>query len=243
MKLVSLKTRLIVFLTALAVSLSLIGRDAAFLFSAMLALFSAVLVEGVSSYLRNKKFAISESSVISALIIGFVLASDNPWWVIVSTSFFAISSKYLIRIKNKHIFNPAAFGILLSMLFLGANTQWRGTYLWYIFVPVGLYFIYKIRKIELLVSYAITALGLFAIQALIQKTPILNIFGYLSYFYIFIMLVEPKTTPIKPTGKIIFGVAVAVTIFILTELGVSFDVELVALLLLNMFVPLLNKIN
>lgn len=55
------------------------------------------------------------------------------------------------------------------------------------------------------------------------------------------MLIEPKTTPVKPAGKIIFGAAVAILIFILTAAGVSFDVELAALLALNMLVPVLNK--
>ena len=67
-------------------------------------------------------------------------------------------------------------------------------------------------------------------------------FLWKSYFFIFIMLIEPKTTPLRPKGKVIFGVAVAALIFILTQLGVRFDVELSSLLALNLFVPLLNKI-
>jgi len=242
MKSLSIKAQLIAFLALLAVSLSLVDKDAAFLFLITLALISAMFTEAVFNYLINRKFTISESSIISALIIAFVLSSDNPWWVIVLTGVLAISSKYLIRINKKHIFNPAAFGIFLSMFLFGATTQWRGTYLWYILVPVGLYLVYKIRKIELLASYAVTAVGLFAIQALVQKTPILNIFGYLSYFYIFIMTIEPKTTSIKLAGKVIFGASLAVLIFIFTEMGANFDPELAALLMLNMFVPLLNKI-
>jgi Na+-translocating ferredoxin:NAD+ oxidoreductase RnfD subunit len=154
----------------------------------------------------------------------------------------AVSSKHLIRIRARQIFNPAAFGIFLCIILFGAQTQWKGTFLWYIVVPCGLYFVYRIRKFELLFSYATTALALFALQAMRQKVPLSNIFGYLSYFYIFVMLIEPKTTPIKPIGKIIFGASAAVLIFILTEAAVKFDAELAALLTLNLFVPLLNKL-
>lgn len=113
--------------------------------------------------------------------------------------------------------------------------------MWHILLPFGLYFISRIQKLEVLLGYGLTALGLFGIQAIMQNTPLLNIFGYLSYFYIFIMMIEPKTTPIKRRGKFIFGMGAAASIFILTESGARFDVELASLLILNLSVPLLNK--
>ena len=242
MKSITIKTKLIIFLIILTLFFLVKEKELIFLSTLIIALISAIIVDSSWYYFKNRKFSISESSIISALIIGFVLASDNSWWIIVLTSLFAMSSKYLIRINKKHIFNPAAFGIFLSIILFGANTQWRGTFLWYIFVPVGSYFIYKIRKLELLFSYSAVALGLFAIQAGLNKISLLNIFGYLSYFFIFIMLIEPKTTPIKPLAKLIFGILVACLIFILIQVQVRFDVELAALLILNLFVPLLHKI-
>lgn len=68
-------------------------------------------------------------------------------------------------------------------------------------------------------------------------------FGYLSYFYIFVMLIEPKTTPTRPLPKFIFGALTAVLIFIFSEIGVRFDAELATLLILNLTVPLLDKIS
>ena len=243
MKSVSIKTKLIIFLIVLALFLSVKEKDIVFLFTLIIALISAIIADSTWYYCKNKKFSISESLVVSALIIGFVLAGDNPWWIIGLTSLFAVSSKYLIRINNKHIFNPAAFGIFLSFLLFGANTQWRGTFLWYILAPIGLYFVYGIRKLELLFGYLITALCLFAVQAGLNRVPLINIFGYLSYFYVFIMLIEPKTTPVKPLAKLIFGILVACLIFTFTQAQVRFDAELAALLILNLFVPLLNKIQ
>jgi Na+-translocating ferredoxin:NAD+ oxidoreductase RnfD subunit len=242
MKSLSIKTKLIVFLTAFAVFLSAKDKDLAFLLAMIIALISAVVIDLFLSYFKDKRFSISASSAASALIIGFVLASDNPWWVIVLASLSAILSKYLIRFNNKHLFNPAAFGIFLCIFIFGADTQWKGTFLWYILVPIGLYFSYKIRKLELIAGYLLTALGAFGIQAIFNKVALANIFGYLNYFYIFIMLIEPKTTPIKPLAKLIFGIAIALLVFILIQLQVKFDAELAALLILNLFVPFLNKI-
>ncbi|MFA6130441.1 MAG: RnfABCDGE type electron transport complex subunit D [Candidatus Omnitrophota bacterium] len=238
----SIKTRLIIFLAGFAVFLSIKDRDLFFLFTIAITLLSAIIADLTFSYFKDKRFVVSESSVVSALIIGFVLASDNPWWVISLSAIFAMVSKHLVCFNKKHIFNPAAFGVFLSIIFLGANTQWKGTFLWYILVPAGLYFTYKIRKLELIAGYLITALGLFGIQAAINKVSLINIFGYFSYFYIFIMMIEPKTTPIKPLAKLVFGIAAAILIFIFIQVQFRFDSELAALLILNLFVPLLNKI-
>ncbi len=238
----SIKTQLIFFLIGFEFYLSIIYKDVKFLLTSAIAVFSAIFIESIFNYLKEKKFSVTESSAISGLIIGFVLASDNSGWIFVAASVLAIGSKYLIRFKNRHIFNPAAFGIFLSTAFFGASTQWKDTYAWYILIPFGIYFIAKIRKIEILVSYFIVSLGLFTSQAFIQKTSLLNIFGYLSYFYIFIMLIEPKTTPVKPLTRVIFGAGVAVLLFIFNNIAVTFDAELCALLMANIGTILLSKI-
>lgn len=243
MKLSSIKTQVIIFLACLAVFLSVKDKDTTFLLTTFFAVISCAFIESLLLYLRDKKFTVTDSSIISGLIIGYVLSSDQSLWVFLSASFLAIGSKNLIRFNKKHLFNPAAFGIFLTVILLGAETQWKGTYLWYVLVPAGAYFNLKVRKLEIIIGYFLAALLLFGTQAFIQKTPLLTVFGYLSYFYIFIMVVEPKTTPIKPLGKYLFGIGVAILIFILTEAGARFDVELASLLSLNIFVPLLNKLS
>ena len=239
----SVKIQLIIFLVAYAVYLAIADRSPLFLLSILLCLIAAIATEAGVRLMKKKQRVFSDSAVITGLIIGFVLSSGHAWYVYIAASALAISSKYVIRVQNKHIFNPAAFGILSVTLLLAATTQWKGTYQWYILVPAGLYFTYRIRKMELLISYAVTALGLWGIQALLQQVNVRYIFGYLSYFFIFIMLIEPKTSPIHRVGRILFGIIVAVSIFIFTEAGVGFDVELGSLLIGNAAVPLLNRLQ
>ena len=238
----SVKIQLIMFLCAFAVYLSFKDKDVLFLLTILVAVISAIGIESAILFFKNKAISVTDSSIVSGLIIGYVLSPDDPWWVFILAALLAVSSKYLIHFNRKHLFNPAAFGIFLVIIFFGASTQWKGTYAWHILLPFGLYFIYRIKKLGVLIGYGVVALCLFGIQALMQKAPLLNIFGYLSYFFIFIMLVEPKTTPVKPAGKVIFGMGVAALIFILTQGGIRFDAELFSLLILNLFVPLLNKV-
>jgi len=243
MKTPSIKTQLILYLSFFLGYLSLKDRDIAFLFCALIAVISAGVIEGLILYIKNKKLSVSESSIISGLIIGFVLSCDQPWWMFSLASLLAISSKHFLCVNKKHIFNPAAFGIFILIVVFGAQTQWKGTYLWYFIVPIGFYFVYKIRKLEVIIGYSLAALGLFGIQAFLQNVSLWDIFGYLSYFYIFVMLIEPKTTPVKPQAKIVFGIGVGVLIFILTEMGLRFDTELCALLVMNLAAPWLNKFS
>ena len=237
------KTQLIIFLIAFTVYLAILDKNASLLLSVLLCVAVAVLAEDCLFLLKKRKIVFSDSAVITGLIIGFVLGCGQAWYVYVLASAIAIISKDLIRIQKRHIFNPAAFGIFSVTLLLAATTQWKGTYQWYILFPAGIYFTYRIHKMSLLISYAVVALSLWGIQALLQHVNVMYIFGYLSYFFIFIMLIEPKTTPLTWMGKMLFGSIVALSIFILTELGVRFDVELCSLLIGNSTVSLLNKLK
>jgi len=241
-KLKFIKTQLILYLFCFAIFLSAKDKDIAFIGAALIAVIISAAFETIILYFKTKIFRITESSVITGLIVGFVLSSDNALWKFAAASALAIISKSLVRFKKRHIFNPAGFGIFLTLILFGASAQWRGTYIWYIVVPFGLYFVSKIRKIEIIIGYAIASFVLFGIQAISDKVAFWNIFGYFSYFYIFVMVIEPLTTPVRPIGKFLFGALTASLIFILTEAGVKFDAELFSLLVLNMAVPMLNKI-
>lgn len=241
MTLKSIKVQLSVFLILFAIYLSFIDKDKIFLAGLCISLIAAVITDSFITYLKTKKIIVTESSIVSGLIVGYVIASDQYWWIISLGSIFAIISKHFIRFKTRHIFNPAGFGILLTILIFNASTQWKGTYIWYIVIPAGIYFIWKIKKLELVASYFIASFILFGAQAAILHTAFSNISGYFSYFFIFIMMIEPMTTPIYKRGKIIFGAGVAIMIFLLYQAKLTIDTELLALLCLNLTVPFLNN--
>jgi Na+-translocating ferredoxin:NAD+ oxidoreductase RnfD subunit len=239
----SVKTQLVIYLTCLAIFLAIKDKSSIFLLTCGLAVLSALSIESVIVYFRTKAWKITESSIITGLIIGYLLSSDQAWWKFLVAAALAILSKYLIVFKKKHIFNPAAFGVFLTLILLGAATQWKGTYVWYILLPGGIYFAQRIGKLKIVISYLLVSFVFFGTQAIRQRIPLTHILGYLSYFYIFVMIIEPKTSPVKPKGQIIFGAGIAVLIFVLTEFGVKFDVELFSLLVLNMVVLLVNKVT
>jgi len=230
----SIKAQLVIYLTCLAIFLAIKDKSLIFLLTCGLAVFSALGVESVILYFRTKAWKLTSSSMITGLIIGYVLSSDQAWWKFPAAGALAILSKYLIVFKKKHIFNPAAFGIFLTLILFGVSTQWKGTYVWYILLPFGIYFTQKIGRLKIVISYLLVSLALFGTQAIAQRIPLGHILGYLSYFYIFVMIIEPKTSPAKPRGQVIFGAGIAILIFIFTESAARFDVELFSLLVLNL---------
>ncbi len=240
MNIKSIKVQLSIFLISFALYLSFIGKDRLFLLSIGISIIAAITTDFFITYLKTRKFIITESSIVSGLIIGYVISSSEAWWIIALASIFAIGSKHLIKFKARHIFNPAGFGILIAVFFLSASTEWKGANLWYIIIPFGIYFVLKIKKQEIVASYFIASFLLFGGQAIMHGINILDTLGYLNYFFIFIMLIEPMTTPMAYYGKIIFGAGAGALIFILYLIGVK-EAELAALLCLNFFTPLLNK--
>jgi len=229
----SIKIQLGIFLLLFSAYTAFLEKDVRFLLAIGISVISAAIIDCIASYLKKKEFVLTESSIITGLIIGCVLSSREKWWLIALTALLAIASKHIIRFRNKHFFNPAAFGIIVSVFFLGASTEWKGAYLWYVIAPFGAYVLFKIKKLELVIGYFIASFILFGGQAIMDKVNIFNILGYLNYFFIFIMLIEPMTTPATKSGKIIFGLLSGVLIFIFYMFGVK-EAELVALLCANL---------
>ena len=239
----SIKVQMNLFFAAFAVFLFLKEPRFALLAGFFWAILFSVLIETSFLLLKTRKLQITDSALTSGFIIGYVLAAESPWWMFLAATALAVGLKHLLRFRGKNLMNPAALGIFLTVLLLKGTTEWKGAYEWYILIPAGLYIINKIKKTAIVWGYFVTSLALFIPQALAQHAPLSGIAGYFNYFFIFIMLIEPKTTPASRGPKIVFGAGVALLVFFLTERSFRYEPELFALLVLNLSVPFLNKIQ
>jgi glycine betaine catabolism B len=121
-----------------------------------------------------------ESTYITALILALLLPpfSNIPDVMFLCTvAFLAMASKYLINIRGKHIFNPAAFAILVSSITFNYSATWWVGDRW-MFPAVflsGLLVIKKVRKFSLVLTFLITAISTLTIFQLINGSSILNI--------------------------------------------------------------------
>ena len=74
----------------------------------------------------RQKFTIPTSALLTGLIIGMVLAPQEPDGIVVMTAIIAIGAKHLVRTTKAHIFNPAAVALAFAPLLFGAGESWWG---------------------------------------------------------------------------------------------------------------------
>lgn len=199
---------------------------------------SAVVVASVVDvflfYVRNRKKQIPTLAIISGLIIGLVLIPDPVMGA--AAALIAMLSKHIISWKGRNVFNPAAFGLLATMILFSTVTTWWGVIHWLI-VPLGLLVAWRIGRLTTSFSFLIAYFVIFFIQA-----PLLSqLTDYTLYFFAFIMVLEPVTSPFVKKGKIIFGAGIAVLVQIFAFIPT--DIFLLALLIMNLLTQKLNKVK
>lgn len=150
-----------------------------------------------------------ESVAVTALILFFVMAPPehaSDALLLAVVGIFAMASKYLIAIRGKHIFNPAAIAALTFGTFTGSATWWVGNP--YLLLPAliaGFFVVRKIRRFAMVGMFLAAAFAtalFFGMRAGVAPGAIL-LQATLSWplvFFASIMLTEPLTTP--PTRRL-----------------------------------------
>jgi Na+-translocating ferredoxin:NAD+ oxidoreductase RnfD subunit len=176
----------------------------------------SLTVDFLCSYFAKRKRALPDGAVITGLIIALILSTSTSWLIVAATSVMAILPKYLLVHKKKPIFNPAALGLLLSILFFQTGQSWWGAFgdlpTWTnLLLLIGGYMITnRVNKFPLVFSFLGTyyiflfIMGIFnigdATDAL--RSPFLNA----SLFFALFMLTDPPTSPAKDKDQVIFGI-------------------------------------
>lgn len=185
-----------------------------------------------------------ESAFITALILTLIITPVNPLSSILFLTVLGIASqasKYLVAIKERHIFNPAAFAVVFTAITLGEGASWWiGSAPLFPFVAIGgLVMIYKLGWFHLVAAFLIPYLVFTSVENLkivLTSSPIL--------FFSFVMLVEPLTSPPGKNKRIYYGIFTAVVLVIYQTLfsNIPYSLEL-ALLTGNVFAYLVNPVS
>ncbi len=198
----------------------------------------------VARFFLRKRLAFPSSAFITGTIIGSIAPFDSPLYVVIGASVIAIVSKYAIRIKGRHIFNPATLGLLVSLsLFRLGDVWWAaaaGLNIGSFIVPLTILLIianYRADKLKVSIPFLLATALLFTatefIKVPLTAAGLLAFAGSMPYYFAFIMLSEPKTSPNMPREQIAFGVAVAILVFALDYSHVKYSF-LIALLAGNL---------
>ena len=203
----------------------------------LLAIGTAILTEVVLARIFTGKFPNLASAYITGISVGILLRSP-AFWPYAICSAIAITSKYVLRYKGRHLWNPSNFGICVVLFLLPASStmlsiQW-GNNLWSIVVIwlLGSVIIWRLRRFHISATYAIAFILLATLRAYIIHEPVLSEISPITspeyQLFIFFMITDPKTTVRSKFGQSLVVVAVAILEFFF-RLNQSVYAELYAL--------------
>ncbi|MBI2660144.1 RnfABCDGE type electron transport complex subunit D [Candidatus Woesearchaeota archaeon] len=230
---------------------------------ALLPILTAVLTttifDLVISYFKFKTWEFPQSALISGLFIGGLLTQGLQWYIYAIAGAIAILSKHLIKVKGRHIFNPANLGILLVSVIFGASHTWWVSSPIILVLIFGIFILWRLRRFDLglsfVAAYFILVLlinisnpvtcGMMNMRCPMQPSPLADFYytiinGGVIYFFAMYMLVEPKTHP--RNNRIYYGILVAVLLVAAEKIIPQHSIPL-ALAIGNIFVPFFDKLK
>lgn len=182
--------------------------------------------DALIAVILQKRPIVPKSAVISGFIVSGILDYHQPAFILIIFSLLPILSKHLLKFKNKHIFNPANFSLAVATLF-NIPLTWNIESNIYLIIIAGLYIVYSLKKIPHLIGFFIFFIGLFLTQ---DTFP----FSLVSWFFVFIMLIEPKTSGSGKWRGFVFGSIAAISAFLIFRFIPAYDFLVLGLFIANL---------
>jgi Na+-translocating ferredoxin:NAD+ oxidoreductase RnfD subunit len=184
----------------------------------LLAIVVAIAAEMALGQIFLHKWLHPASAYISGISVG-ILVRSPAYWPYALCSLISIMSKYVLRVKGRHIWNPSNFGISV-LLFLAPEAvaslsiQW-GNYLWPMLVIwlLGSVIIWRLHRFHITAIYVVSFLGFAFLRSWMLGNPwqseVAPITGPMYQLFIFFMITDPKTTVRSQKGQclVVFLVA------------------------------------
>ncbi len=159
--------------------------------------------------------------------------SMRGWWIFAGTAAVSLLSKYLIKWRGSHIFNPSNFGLVLCFLILGRGRAnpldfwWGPMSVWLllalaVILAGGFLILSRLKLLWLAVVFWLTfaaGIGLLALSGHVMLArwhlgPITGFHFWLVLVtspevlvFLFFMITDPKTAPRSATNRLVYAVA------------------------------------
>lgn len=164
----------------------------------------SIFFEIILSKLTSGKFPHLASAYISGISVGILIRSPDIYWTFALCAAISITSKYVLRVKDRHIWNPSNFGVSF-MLFAAPfsvaslSIQWgNNLYAMAVIWLLGSVIIYRLKRFHITLTYVLSFLFFSFIRSLWTGDPysaeIAPITGAMYQLFIFFMITDPKTT-------------------------------------------------
>lgn len=131
---------------------------------------TACLLDMLIAFVWRREILVPLSAYLTAMSIGILLESYD-WRIYAVTAVWGILSKYLVRNKDGHFFNPSNFGLVMALLLcphiasIAPGSQWGADYrIAGAIIILGLLMMKRIHRLELALSW----IGGYVIMSLLR---------------------------------------------------------------------------
>jgi len=183
-----------------------------------LAIAAALVTELVLGRIFFGKWLNLSSAYISGISVGILLRSP-AFWPFALCSVLSIMSKYVLRVKDRHLWNPSNFGICALLLLApdavtALSVQW-GNFIWPMLVIwiLGSIIIWRAKRFHISFTYVMSFFFFAFVRSLITGhswwAEVAPITGPMYQLFVFFMITDPKTTVRSKTWQcvVVFFVA------------------------------------
>jgi Na+-translocating ferredoxin:NAD+ oxidoreductase RnfD subunit len=184
----------------------------------LIAIAVAIAIELSLGRIVLGKWIHPASAYITGISVGILLRSPAVWPYVVCSA-LSILSKYVLRYKGRHLWNPSNFGVS-AMLFLAGESvgslsiQW-GNHVWAMLViwVIGAFIIWRLRRFHITATYVVAFIAFALLRSWATgsawQSEIAPITGPMYQLFIFFMITDPKTTVSSKSGQCMVVLCVA----------------------------------
>jgi Na+-translocating ferredoxin:NAD+ oxidoreductase RnfD subunit len=196
-----------------------------------LAIATALITELILGRIFYGKWLNLASAYISGISVGMIVRSP-AYWPFALCSAVSIMSKYVLRVKGRHLWNPSNFGLSV-LFFLGAETVAGLSIQWGNFIApmlviwiLGSIIIYRAKRFHISATYVVSFFAFAFLRSWITGHPwqseVAPITGPMYQLFVFFMITDPKTTVKTKVGQCVVAFLVAFAEFILRLMQVVY---------------------
>jgi ferredoxin-NADP reductase/Na+-translocating ferredoxin:NAD+ oxidoreductase RnfD subunit len=184
-----------------------------------------------------------ESAAITALILALIVdpaASQNGVQLLGWAAILAMASKYIVTLRQTHLFNPAAVAVVVTSFALGESASWwvgTGAMLPAVLLG-GLLIVRKLGDERMVAMFLVVALVTVSLVSVVLRLPIPRELQQLVvesplFFFGSIMLIEPVTAPATKRLKLGYAALVGFLFVPQIHIGALYSTPELALLVGN----------
>jgi Na+-translocating ferredoxin:NAD+ oxidoreductase RnfD subunit len=209
------------------------------------AILTSAIIEVALTFRQTRSFVWPASAMLTGSGVALILRvvgtpADDPWntyawWLFAIVAGLSLLSKYVIKYRGSHVFNPSNIGLVVTFLVLGPTRVepldfwWSPLNVWMItayavIIGGGLLITRRLKLLELAATYWIAlaiGVGILAASGHCMTanwafTPVCGgdfwrviVTSPEVLIFLFFMITDPKTVPTGRVGRVVFALLVA----------------------------------